>query len=206
MEEPHLIGPKKILKRTIDLLLGISILLVLSPILLLSILGLKLTSRGPVLYTQERVGRGGTVFTMHKLRTMIQGADKIRDQVIGNPDGEILVRYLRDPRITKFGQFLRRWSIDEIPQLFDVIRGKMSLVGPRPMLVEELILLSDQDHRRHIAHPGLTGLWQVSGRKQIEWEGRMRMDLEYVENWSLSLDIVIIFRTIKVVLTGYGAY
>ena len=204
--EPRLIGPKKLVKRLMDLSFGLTILLVLSPILLIAAIGVKLTSRGPIFYSQKRVGRGGETFTVYKLRTMIQGADKMRDQVIGKPDAEISERYLRDPRITKFGQFLRRWSIDEVPQLFNVIIGNMSLVGPRPMLVEELYLLAEQDHRRHIAHPGLTGLWQVSGRKQIDWEGRMRMDLEYVENWSPSLDIVIIFRTIKVVLTGHGAF
>jgi exopolysaccharide biosynthesis polyprenyl glycosylphosphotransferase len=206
IEEPRLIGPKKLVKRLMDLSFGLTLLLILSPILLMAAIGVKLTSRGPVIYSQERVGLGGKTISVYKLRTMIQGANKMRDQVIGKPNAGGFDQYLRDPRITKFGKFLRRWSIDEVPQLFNVIIGNMSLVGPRPMLLQDFSLLVEQEHRRHITNPGLTGLWQVSGRKLIDWEGGLRMDLDYVENWSPSLDIVIIFRTIKVVLTGHGAY
>jgi len=137
---------------------------------------------------------------------MYVGADAQRDAVIGKPDQDISERYRRDPRITGFGRILRRWSIDEMPQVANVIGGSMSLVGPRPMLVSELPLLDDADHRRHLTKPGLTGLWQVSGRKTVDWEERMRLDLDYVEHWSPALDLVIVARTVKAVLAGDGAY
>ena len=166
----------------------------------------KLTSRGPVFYTQERVGRGDQLITVLKLRTMWVGADQERHAVIGAPDLDIAARYKSDPRITKVGRFLRRWSIDEMPQVVNVIAGSMSLVGPRPVLVDELPLFADADHRRHLTKPGLTGLWQVSGRKSVDWEERMRLDLDYVEHWSPALDLVIVAKTVKAVLVGEGAY
>jgi lipopolysaccharide/colanic/teichoic acid biosynthesis glycosyltransferase len=134
------------------------------------------------------------------------GADAEREDVIGAPDDSITERYRGDPRITAFGRFLRRWSIDEMPQVVNVIGGTMSLVGPRPVLVDEMPLLGDVDHRRHLTKPGLTGLWQVSGRKTVEWEDRMRLDLDYVEHWSPALDLVIVAKTVKAILTGDGAY
>jgi lipopolysaccharide/colanic/teichoic acid biosynthesis glycosyltransferase len=137
---------------------------------------------------------------------MYVGADKQRDEVIGTPDEKIFERYKSDPRITPFGRILRRWSIDEMPQVFNVIAGNMSLVGPRPVLPEELGLFDDADHRRHLTKPGLTGLWQVSGRKEVDWDERMRMDLDYVEHWSPALDLVIVAKTAKVVISGKGAY
>jgi lipopolysaccharide/colanic/teichoic acid biosynthesis glycosyltransferase len=122
------------------------------------------------------------------------------------PDEDITARYRDDPRITRVGRVLRRWSIDELPQLIHVVTGRMSLVGPRPLLVDELPLLVDSDHRRHMIKPGLTGLWQVSGRKDVEWDERMRLDLWYVENWSPALDLVIVLRTFRAIVTGHGAY
>ena len=206
LDEPHLTGPKRAIKRTLDLTVGIFFAVLFLPFMLIAAVGVKFTSRGPVLYRQERVGRGGQLITVEKFRTMVVGAENMRDAVIGDPDGGISDRYREDPRITNFGKFLRRWSIDETPQIFNVIRGNMSLVGPRPVLVEELPLLGDADHRRHLTKPGLTGLWQVSGRKQVDWEERMRMDLDYVEHWSPALDIVIVAKTVKAVLVGKGAY
>jgi lipopolysaccharide/colanic/teichoic acid biosynthesis glycosyltransferase len=137
---------------------------------------------------------------------MYVGSDQLRNEVIGDPDADISERYRHDPRITPFGHFLRRWSIDEMPQVISVISGSMSLVGPRPVLVEEMPLLGDADHRRHLTKPGLTGLWQVSGRKNVSWDERMRLDLDYVEHWSPALDLVIVAKTVKAVLLGRGAY
>jgi exopolysaccharide biosynthesis polyprenyl glycosylphosphotransferase len=206
LDEPHLTGPKRAIKRGLDIIFGLALLTLFLPFILVAAIGIKLTSRGPVFYRQERVGRGGQIIRVAKLRTMFVGADQMRESVIGQPDEDILERYRRDPRITGFGRILRRWSIDEMPQVANVISGSMSLVGPRPMLVSELPLLDDADHRRHLTKPGLTGLWQVSGRKTVDWEERMRLDLDYVEHWSPALDLVIVARTVKAVLAGDGAY
>jgi exopolysaccharide biosynthesis polyprenyl glycosylphosphotransferase len=206
LDEPHLTGPKRAIKRGLDIVFGIVLTIIFLPFMIIAAIGTFFTSRGPVLYRQQRVGRGGELITVTKFRTMYVGADKEREKYIGAPDGRIRQRYRDDPRITLFGRVLRRWSIDEMPQVFNVITGSMSLVGPRPVLPEELGLFADADHRRHLTKPGLTGLWQVSGRKEVDWDERMRMDLEYVENWSPALDLVIVAKTAKVVLTGEGAY
>jgi exopolysaccharide biosynthesis polyprenyl glycosylphosphotransferase len=206
LDEPHLTGPKRAIKRTLDIVFGVLLFVLFLPFMLIAAIGTFATSRGPVLYTQQRVGRGGELITVRKFRTMYVGADKDREKVIGTPDEHIFERYKTDPRITPFGRILRRWSIDEMPQVVNVIGGNMSLVGPRPVLPEELGLFDDADHRRHLTKPGLTGLWQVSGRKEVDWDERMRMDLDYVENWSPALDLVIVAKTAKVVLSGKGAY
>jgi exopolysaccharide biosynthesis polyprenyl glycosylphosphotransferase len=206
LDEPHLTGPKRAIKRTLDIVFGVLLFVLFLPFMLIAAIGTFATSRGPVLYTQQRVGRGGELITVRKFRTMYVGADRDRDKFIGTPDEHIFERYKTDPRITPFGRILRRWSIDEMPQVVNVIGGNMSLVGPRPVLPEELGLFDDADHRRHLTKPGLTGLWQVSGRKEVDWDERMRMDLDYVENWSPALDLVIVAKTAKVVLSGKGAY
>ncbi|HEY7824112.1 MAG TPA: sugar transferase, partial [Acidimicrobiia bacterium] len=206
LDEPHLTGPKRAIKRTRDIVFGIVLFVVFLPFMIVAGIGTFVSSKGPMFYSQQRVGRGGEMITVTKFRTMHVGADKERDTVIGAPDEKIFERYKADPRITPFGRILRRWSIDEMPQVVNVIAGNMSLVGPRPVLPEELGLFDDADHRRHLTKPGLTGLWQVSGRKEVDWDERMRMDLEYVENWSPALDLVIVAKTAKVVLSGQGAY
>ena len=206
LDEPHLTGPKRAIKRSFDLLFAVVLFFLFLPFMIVAAVGVKLTSRGPMFYFQERVGRGGELIQVAKFRTMYVGADKHRDEVIGTPDSSITARYRRDPRITPFGRFLRRWSIDETPQVINVLGGTMSMVGPRPVLVDELPLLGDADHRRHLTKPGLTGLWQVSGRKDVDWDERMRLDLDYVEHWSPALDLVIVAKTVKAVLVGDGAY
>lgn len=206
LDEPHLTGPKRAIKRTLDVTFGILLFILFLPFMIIAAIGTFATSKGPVFYVQKRVGRGGETITVVKFRTMYVGAEKDRDKVIGLPDEKIFDRYKADPRITPFGRILRRWSIDEMPQVVNVIAGNMSLVGPRPVLPEELGLFGDADHRRHLTKPGLTGLWQVSGRKEVDWDERMRMDLEYVENWSPALDLVIVAKTAKVVISGKGAY
>ena len=206
LDEPQLTTSKRAIKRGIDIMFGAFLFVLFLPLMLIAAIGIKLTSRGPILYSQERVGRGGKPIVITKFRTMYVGADEQREEVIGRPDEKILDRYRRDPRITPFGRFLRRWSIDETPQVFNVLRGNMSLVGPRPVLLDEIPLLADADHRRHLTKPGLTGLWQVSGRKGVDWDERMRLDLDYVEHWSPALDLVIVAKTFKAVLMGDGAY
>ena len=206
LDEPYLTGPKRAIKRTLDIIFGLVLLVLFLPFMIVAAVGIKVSSRGPIFYVQQRVGRGGAIIRFPKFRTMYVGADQHRDDVIGLPDEAILDRYRRDPRITPFGRFLRRWSIDEMPQVVNVIRGTMSLVGPRPVLLEEMPLLGDADHRRHLTKPGLTGLWQVSGRKTVDWEERMRLDLDYVEHWSPALDLVIVAKTAKAILVGEGAY
>lgn len=206
LDEPDLTGPKSLVKRGLDILFGVVFFLLFFPFMVIAAIGTFFSSRGPILYRQQRVGRGGRIITVIKFRTMYVGADRQREQFIGVPDDRIHERYRNDPRITPFGRFLRRWSIDEMPQIINVIGGSMSLVGPRPVLVEELPLFADDDHRRHLTKPGLTGLWQVSGRKAVDWDERMRLDLDYVEHWSPALDLVIVAKTVKVVLTGKGAY
>ena len=205
LEEPRLAGPQAIVKRGFDLTLSVLMLVLLSPVLLVTAVAIKVTSRGPVFFIQDRVGKAGRDYRLVKFRSMVDGAENLHDQILGigstTPD-----QYVADPRITPLGRFLRRWSIDELPQLLNVLAGQMSLVGPRPMLVSEVPLLGDSDHRRHITMPGMTGLWQVAGRKEVAWDERMQMDLRYVDNWSLPLDLVILVKTVKAVATGRGAH
>ena len=206
LDEPELSSGQLIVKRSIDIALGSIAAITLFPFMLLIGLGIYVSSPGPILFTQERVGLGGKRFRFVKFRTMVVGAEALRQEVLGTPDPGMVDRYKNDPRIFPFGRFLRRFSLDELPQIFSVIRGKMSLVGPRPILVEELELLDSESSRRHLIKPGLTGIWQVSGRKDVEWDQRIRLDLRYVDDWSIGLDLGIILKTIKVVLTGKGSY
>jgi len=206
LDEPQLTGSKRVIKRGLDVVFGVLLAILFLPFMVIAAIGTFISSRGPVLYRQQRIGRGGETITVTKFRTMYVGSDKHRNDVIGMPDERIYERYKNDPRITPFGRVLRRWSIDEMPQIFNVLGGSMSLVGPRPVLLDEIPLFEDDDHRRHLTKPGLTGLWQVSGRKAVDWDERMRMDLDYVEHWSPALDLVIVAKTVKVVVTGKGAY
>lgn len=206
LDEPKLSPTNRFLKRWFDLVIAGVATVIFLPLLAVLYLGVLIADGFPVIFTQPRIGLAGREFKFIKFRTMIVGAADMRGDVLGTPDEEMADRYKSDPRIYPFGKFLRRFSLDELPQLFSVIKGDMSLVGPRPLLPEELELLGDEDHRRHLAKPGLTGLWQVSGRKETSWEERMQMDLHYVHNWSVGLDLGILLRTIKVVATGHGSY
>jgi len=205
LEEPRLTGPQALLKRATDIFVAGVGLVLISPLLLLIAVGIRLTSPGHALFIQDRVGRGGDVYRLVKFRSMYQDSEEERQEVLGSIAGDP-ESYKTDPRVTGFGRFLRRWSLDELPQLWNVLLGEMSLVGPRPMLLEELTLLGTSDHRRHLTKPGMTGLWQVAGRKEVEWNERMQMDLRYVENWSPTLDLVILAKTVKAVATGKGAH
>lgn len=193
------------LRSFVDVTLATILLLLLSPVLLAIAIAITLTSPGPVFFIQDRIGRDGRLFPFVKFRTMVDGAHLQREEVLGTPDEGMLERYQNDPRITPVGKFLRRWSVDELPQLLNVAWGHMSIVGPRPILVEEESLLGANDHERHDAKPGLTGLWQISGRKETTWEERMDLDIEYVRTSSLRGDALIMARTVKVIIKGDGA-
>jgi exopolysaccharide biosynthesis polyprenyl glycosylphosphotransferase len=206
LSEPRLTPLGYVFKRLFDVIVTLPLAVLALPAAFLTAIAIKLTSRGPVLYVQPRVGVDGKLFTFLKFRSMYVGADLKRQEVLGRPDEDMPERYRNDPRITPVGRFIRRWSIDEVPQLWQVLKGDMSLVGPRPMLVEELDQLTEDQSRRRLVKPGVTGLWQISGRKDTTWEERMALDLQYIDKWSIGLDFVIVLRTVQVILTGKGSY
>jgi exopolysaccharide biosynthesis polyprenyl glycosylphosphotransferase len=195
------------LKRATDLVLVSLGLLVISPILAMIAIGVKLDSPGPVFYRQQRVGKDGRLFSMFKFRSMCQDADRRLETLRGqNEASGPLFKMRNDPRVTRVGAVLRRWSLDELPQLINVLRGEMSLVGPRPPLQKEVDEYEEWQLGRLRAVPGLTGLWQVSGRSEVPFHDMVRLDLHYIRNWSLALDLEILLRTIPAVLTNRGAY
>ncbi len=194
------------LKRSIDIALSVVLLIVFSPLILAAVMAIKATSNGPVLFTQTRSGMNGRKFKLYKFRTMIVGAEVKRRELekMNEMDGPVF-KIKKDPRITAVGRMLRKLSIDEIPQLFNILKGDMSIVGPRPPLPVEVELYKMWQRRRLSLKPGLTCIWQVSGRNRIQFEKWMEMDLEYIDQWSLWLDTKILVRTVFVVLFGYGA-
>jgi exopolysaccharide biosynthesis polyprenyl glycosylphosphotransferase len=196
---------QKALKRTFDVVVAGALLFVLSPVLLTCALAIRLTSRGPVLFRQARVGKDGAVFHMHKFRSMVADAESHLQslQARKDTDGPIFKLH-RDPRVTRVGKVLRAWSLDELPQLLDVLRGNMSLVGPRPLPTYEVDLSDPWARNRLRVRPGLTGLWQVSGRHLLPFNDLVRYDLFYVENWSLAMDLFILLRTVPAVVFRSG--
>jgi exopolysaccharide biosynthesis polyprenyl glycosylphosphotransferase len=204
---PQLSLPKRLAKRCFDVVCSALGLLVLSPVLLALALAIRLDSPGAALYAQTRTGRDGEPFRMLKFRSMVTGADTMVTDLAHLDEGSgPMFKIPRDPRVTRIGRLLRRWSIDELPQLVNVLRGDMSLVGPRPALPTEVESYTDRDRRRLNVRPGLTGLWQVSGRADLPWEEGVGLDLSYVENWSLTGDLVILLRTVGAVVSHRGAY
>lgn len=182
-------------------------LLLLVPLLLCTGLAVRLTSRGPVFFRQTRVGRGGRTFRMLKFRTMVEDAEARRHLLTArNHCDAVLFKLPGDPRVTALGRLLRRLSLDELPQLLHVVTGHMALVGPRPALPAEVALYDRETHRRLLVKPGLTGLWQVSGRSDLSWADSVRLDLDYVASRSLARDLSILARTPAAVLGGRGAY
>jgi exopolysaccharide biosynthesis polyprenyl glycosylphosphotransferase len=182
-------------------------LLVLAPVFVGVALAVKLDSRGPVFFRQTRVGRDGRRFNMVKFRTMVVDAERLQADLEGRNEADgVLFKLRTDPRVTQTGRLLRRYSIDELPQLWNVLRGQMSLVGPRPPLPAEVELYERHVNRRLLVKPGLTGLWQVSGRSDLPWDEAVRLDLYYVDHWSPTMDLAIIAKTFSAVLKGSGAY
>ncbi len=207
MERPELKGVRRLTKEVVDRTSALMGLLLLSPLLLAATVVIKTTSRGPVFFRQERVGRAGQPFQMLKFRSMVVGADRMVDALAAQTDGNgVLFKKKVDPRVTRVGRVMRRYSIDELPQLFNVLKGDMSLVGPRPPLQREVDKYGHDMRRRFLVKPGLTGLWQVSGRSDLSWDDSVRIDVRYVENWSLTFDFMILWKTIGAVLRGSGAY
>jgi exopolysaccharide biosynthesis polyprenyl glycosylphosphotransferase len=195
-----------ILRRIFDMIGSIVLILLLSPLLLLIILLIRLESPGPVIYRQVRVGLNGRKFTFFKFRSMVQGADERRnDLAVHNIMSGPVFKMRDDPRVTRVGRFLRKSSLDELPQLVNVLWGDMSFVGPRPPIPEEVEQYQGWQRRRLSMKPGITGLWQVSGRNQIDFDQWMKLDLEYIDHWSLWLDFKILLKTIPTVIFGRGA-
>jgi exopolysaccharide biosynthesis polyprenyl glycosylphosphotransferase len=208
VEEPEFTGSKRLVKEVVDRLGAGLALLGIAPVLLAIALAVRLDSPGPVLFRQVRIGRDGREFGMLKFRTMVADAEAQRAALLDRnerADG-LLFKIADDPRITRVGRVLRRLSLDELPQLLNVLGGRMSLVGPRPPLPAEVALYDDSVRRRLLVKPGLTGLWQVSGRSDLTWDESVRLDLRYVENWSLLLDLMILWKTASAVIRARGAY
>jgi exopolysaccharide biosynthesis polyprenyl glycosylphosphotransferase len=209
VDEPHFSGPKYALKSVVDWIVAFLITVALFPLLAVVAASVAVTSPGGVFYSQERIGVRGQTFRMLKFRSMTSDAhDRLQEVLESQGQGDVGLFYKpkNDPRVTPVGRFIRKHSIDELPQLFNVLRGEMSLVGPRPQIDQEVALYDRKAHRRLLVKPGLTGLWQVSGRSELTPEEGIRMDVYYVENWTLFGDLVILARTARVVLTGEGAY
>ncbi len=206
VDQPEFTGGKRVAKSVLDRIVALGLLVVLLPVLLPAGLAIRLTSRGPALFRQTRIGRDGREFQVVKFRTMYRDAEQRLAELTGcNETDGLLFKIQDDPRVTPLGRFLRRASVDELPQLLNVVRGEMSLVGPRPLPVKDADFTGDI-RRRLLVRPGITGLWQVNGRSRLSWEDAIRLDLYYVENWSISLDLAILLRTFAAVVRGTGAY
>ena len=203
----RLTGTQAVVKRAFDVVVASVGVAIASPVLALLAIAVKVSSSGPVLYRQTRVGQRGRPFTMLKFRTMREGADEMVDDLRERHGVEDLMFKLPDdPRVTTMGRFLRKWSLDELPQLFNVIRGEMSLVGPRPPLPREVTRYEDWQFDRLEVPPGISGLWQVSGRSDLSFDDCVRLDLFYIENWSLAYDLYILAKTLPVLISSRGAY
>ncbi|MCD6291414.1 MAG: undecaprenyl-phosphate glucose phosphotransferase [Anaerolineae bacterium] len=207
VREMTITGWNRVFKRFMDITIAGVGLILLSPLLLCIALAIRLDSPGPVLFRQTRVGRKGKLFTIYKFRSMVANAEQMRPQLdpLNEADGP-LFKIKGDPRRTRVGRFLRRTSLDELPQLYNVLRGEMSLVGPRPALPEEVAQYQEWHRKRLEVSPGITGLWQVSGRSNLSFDEMVLLDIYYVENWSPFLDLRILLKTIPLVLLGEGAY
>jgi exopolysaccharide biosynthesis polyprenyl glycosylphosphotransferase len=207
LKPPVFDGADFVLKRAFDLVGALLLLLLLSPLLLTIALAVKLDSRGPVLFRSLRPGIGGRAFACLKFRTMAEGAEQLQDDLEHrNEAGGAIFKIRDDPRVTRVGGLLRRWSLDELPQLLNVVRGEMSLVGPRPLPQRDYERLDDWHRKRYLVLPGMTGLWQVSGRSELDFDELVRLDFLYLERWSVFLDFTILLKTIPAVFRSKGAW
>ena len=207
VSQPVLDGPRRLLKDVAERTLALGALAVLLPVLAVLAIAIRWETPGPALFRQERIGRDGVPFTMLKLRSMRVGAEAARVLLADDNEKDgVLFKIVQDPRVSPLGRWLRRYSLDELPQLWNVVRGDMSLVGPRPALPGEVARYDADPRRRLVVKPGVTGLWQVSGRSDLSWAESVRLDIKYVDNWSLRLDLAILARTVQAVLGHRGAY
>jgi exopolysaccharide biosynthesis polyprenyl glycosylphosphotransferase len=207
VEAPEFRGARKIVKGFVDRFTATVGLTLALPLLIVIAIAIKLDSKGPVIFRQVRVGRGGHEFGVYKFRTMVVNADEMLAKLAAaNEHDGLLFKMRKDPRVTRVGRILRKYSLDELPQLINVLVGHMSLVGPRPPLPSEVARYDGDIARRLLVKPGITGLWQVSGRSDLSWEDGLRLDLYYVENWSLAADLVIMWKTVGAVMASRGAY
>ena len=194
-------------KRLFDVTLSLLGLIALAPVFLVIAVLVKTTSKGPVFYAQKRVGKGGRVFDFYKFRSMVINADEIKQKLMAQNEATgPIFKMKHDPRITNVGRFIRKYSLDELPQLLNVLKNDMSLVGPRPPIPEEVRKYKKWQTKRLAIQPGITCIWQTSGRSRIGFEDWVRMDIHYITNWSLWLDIKLLFKTVKTVITADGAY
>jgi exopolysaccharide biosynthesis polyprenyl glycosylphosphotransferase len=207
VEEPEFSGARRVLKEVTDRVGALLLAILCAPLMLGIALAIRLDSPGPVIFRQARVGRGGSTFVLWKFRTMCVDAPEQRLTLLPLNECEgPLFKMRADPRVTRMGRWLRRYSMDELPQLWNVLTGSMSLVGPRPPLPSEVDRFGDDARRRLLVKPGMTGLWQVSGRSDLSWEDALQLDLHYIENWSVSMDAMVLGKTVGAVLGGRGAY
>jgi exopolysaccharide biosynthesis polyprenyl glycosylphosphotransferase len=207
VDHPQLEGFGLVVKDLFDRCAAAAALIMLAPLMGILAAAIWFSDRGPALFTQVRVGKNGHSFRIYKFRTMVVDAEQHRMPLLASNDLDgVLFKLRKDPRVTAVGAHLRRWSIDELPQLFNVFLGHMSLVGPRPALPDEAAKYAEHVRRRLVVKPGLTGLWQVNGRSDLSWDESVRLDLRYVENWSFALDLQILWKTISVLVRGSGAY
>jgi exopolysaccharide biosynthesis polyprenyl glycosylphosphotransferase len=207
VDHPQLTGPRLIFKDVFDRLAAGVALVLLSPLFAAVALAIRLSDNGPALFVQTRVGKDGRPFKIYKFRTMVVDAEKRLAELRASNDHDgVLFKMRHDPRITAIGRRLRKWSVDELPQLINVFRGEMSLVGPRPALPDEAERYANHVRRRLVVKPGITGMWQVNGRSDLSWDETVRLDLRYVENWSFALDLQILWKTFSVIFRGSGAY
>lgn len=200
-------GWQYLTKYAIDVILSFSLIILTAPLMLLSAVAIRLTSPGSVFFVQDRVGYNKRIFPLYKFRTMVADAEKHQEKLKAQNemDGPVF-KIQNDPRVTMVGRFLRKTSIDELPQLFNVLKGDMSLVGPRPLPVRDYNGFSKDWQRRHFSmKPGITCIWQISGRNSISFEDWMKLDMEYIDNWSLLGDLKILLKTIPAVIFGHGA-
>ncbi len=202
------VGAANFIKRALDIGVSILMLIMMTPLFLIVAIAIKLTDGGPVLYWQTRVGKWGKEFPFPKFRSMVLNAEEILESLLNQSHHQNTrtFKLKNDPRITKVGRIIRRFSIDELPQLLNVLKGDMTLVGPRPPQPREVTQYTLADRRRLDVTPGLTGIWQVSGRGDIPFEGQLQLDNNYIDSQSLRLDMIILLRTVKAVLSGRGAY
>ena len=207
VDHPRLDGPWLVLKGLFDRCAAAAALIMLAPFMAAIAVAIWLHDRRQALFTQLRVGKDGRAFRMYKFRTMVVDAEQRKEELLASNDAYgVLFKLRKDPRVTAVGAHLRRWSLDELPQLFNVLKGDMSLVGPRPDLPEAIGMYAEHVRRRLVVKPGITGLWQVNGRSDLSWDESVRLDLRYVENWSFTLDLQILWKTISAMLRGSGSY